>query len=383
MKRFVNLKNAAIAFALTAAFIAFIGLMPDSSSAYGADDYDEEALTSTSDGAQVLPDMSNVILSADTLYLIDSDYYYAGENDENQVTFYNAPYVMSDYNTALTVTSSNPSFVPGYNLSTYLTDNVLTFNTEVRGVTTLTVTLNGASYNITLISGYVSMKDSILMQKGTKYTLKVSQDFAGQYYIPAKAFKWSSTDATVARVSGSGVFKAKKTGNAIIYADYGSARLGCAVSVATKKTITAIKKAIRIGKTCTYSQPYRMKKGYYDCSSLTWRAYKAAGVTLVSRYYAATAAEQARWLVVTKGNKWMKFTSAGIKKMKYNAGDLGFNAGYPNGRYKGIYHVEMFIGYRYCGYYKGKPSLTPRWANRSDGYYTTNIVHFNDIGVKT
>ena len=340
-------------------------------------DEDETANTSTSDGTEVI-DMSGVTLSTDTLYLISfDDYYYS--SDDVSVTFLNVPYYMSDNDgkTTYTVTSSNAAFVPGSNVYFELYDNVLCISTSVKGVTVLTVTINGASYNITLISGSISMTNSALLQKGKKYKTAITQDFNGQYSIPLSSFTWSSTNTSAVSVSKSGLIKAKKKGNAVIYAIYGNVRLGCAVSVATKKTIKAIKKAVWIGKNCSYSQPKRMQSKYYDCSSLVWKAYKSAGITVMSKSYAPVAADIARWLVKTKKNKLMKFKNSGVKKMTYNAGDLGFNYGSSNGRFKNINHVEMFIGYEYAGYYGGKAHLYPKWANRFSGYYTNYIVHFD------
>ena len=43
--------------------------------------------------------------------------------------------------------------------------------------------------------------------------------------------------------------------------------------VTSYKAVKAIAKAKK-AKGCRYSQPRRMRKGYYDCSSLIWRCYK-------------------------------------------------------------------------------------------------------------
>ena len=47
-----------------------------------------------------------------------------------------------------------------------------------------------------------------------------------------------------------------------------------------------------------------------------------------------------------------------------------FETGAKNGRYKGIYHVEMFAGYECTGFTdKGKPIVSTLWANRPANYY--------------
>lgn len=54
-------------------------------------------------------------------------------------------------------------------------------------------------------------------------------------------------------------------------------------------------------------------------------------------------------------------SSTGLVKAK--------KTGSGNGRYKGIDHVEMFIGYAYAGMdYDGTSYLTTKLAARSDGY---------------
>ena len=64
---------------------------------------------------------------------------------------------------------------------------------------------------------------------------------------------------------------------------------------------------------------------------------------------------------------------AGKKKMV--KGDLVFQTGAKNGRYKGIYHVEMFVGYRCYGFSGNTPMLMPCWAARFDGYaYGAKLV---------
>ena len=59
-----------------------------------------------------------------------------------------------------------------------------------------------------------------------------------------------------------------------------------------------------------------------------------------------------------------------IQNMKLNAGDLMFEEGNNNGRYRNIYHVEMIKGYTCYGFdANGQPLLGIAWANRPDDYY--------------
>ena len=120
-----------------------------------------------------------------------------------------------------------------------------------------------------------------------------------------------------------------------------------------------------------------MQSGYYDCSSLVWRAYKKAGVTVVKNTgWAPVAADIGRWLIVTKNRDYWKMTYNRVIKFKFKPGDLGFQTGSSNGRYKGIYHVEMFAGYEYEGYSGDTAVVGPIWANRYPWYTTSIVVSF-------
>ena len=75
-------------------------------------------------------------------------------------------------------------------------------------------------------------------------------------------------------------------------------------------------------------------------------------------------------------NKLLKggFSQKNAQTLKFKAGDLMFKTGASNGRYKGIYHVEMIIGYEFYGWdQNNKPVLLVKWANRPDGYYGYGI----------
>ena len=87
-----------------------------------------------------------------------------------------------------------------------------------------------------------------------------------------------------------------------------------------------------------------MKKGYVDCSSFIWRAYKSGNVNFGSKSYAPTAADLAKWC--SKKKKLMKLSSYNKKSAKLKPGDLIFykKRKGKNGRYKNIDHVAMYIG---------------------------------------
>ena len=194
-----------------------------------------------------------------------------------------------------------------------------------------------------------------------KKTLKV-KNYKGGSVV------WKSLDPKIAKVNSNGVVTAKKLGNTIIYATLDSGeQFGCAVCVVTPSMKKTVDYAKMVGSKWTYSQPYRMKDGYYDCSSLVWRAYKKSGKTFGASYYAPVASDIAKWCV---NNKKMlkKSVRKKIYKLSLRPGDITFRTGANNGRYKGIYHVEMFVGYRCVGMNNGKYIVSTMWAARNDDY---------------
>ena len=63
-------------------------------------------------------------------------------------------------------------------------------------------------------------------------------------------------------------------------------------------------------------------------------------------------------------------SQANIQNMKLNPGDVMFETGQKNGRYKGIYHVEMITGYLFYGFDgNGKAELGIQWATGDEKYY--------------
>lgn len=264
------------------------------------------------------------------------------------------------YDNELSCSSSNSDMY----VDAYMSDgNTIIITAQGTGKTTVTLVLNEKKFKVKLRVIAVGInKNSLLLPAGQTSQLKLSGLKEG--------IKWSSSNPAVVKVSKDGTVKALRNGNAVIKAKAGDLSLGCAVSVVSQNRYKAICKAVSIAKTSSYSQPKRMQKGYYDCSSLTWTAYKQAGISFGNSYYAPVAADQAKWCVQKKQNVKGGLSDSNIRNMKLNAGDLMFEEGQSNGRYRNIYHVEMIRGY-VCYRFdeKEKPILGIAWANRPDDYY--------------
>lgn len=228
----------------------------------------------------------------------------------------------------------------------------------------LTYLINGREFPIELTFRNLHVnRRSLVAAKGKTATLKLRGT--------SQAPEWTSSDPKVVSVSKNGKIKCRKKGNAIITASFGGCKVGCAVSVVSPKMLKVIKYATYMGKNWKYSKPKRMSSGYYDCSSLVWKAYKKAGKYIGNaKSYAPVAADIGKWSQKNGKTMAKSYTPKQIDNMKFNPGDLAFRTGADNGRYKGIYHVEMFTGYAFSYYdEKGNAHLNELWAARPEGYY--------------
>ncbi|SEV85169.1 Cell wall-associated hydrolase, NlpC family [[Clostridium] fimetarium] len=121
---------------------------------------------------------------------------------------------------------------------------------------------------------------------------------------------------------------------------------GNAVSELSQAEITTIVSGITDAKakqTCTYalnkvgypySQDYRDSGNYYDCSSLAYYSWKAAGID-ISYGGATTAAAEGQGL--DEAGKTVSYE-------EIRPGDLIFYSYCSNGRYKNISHVAIYVG---------------------------------------
>ncbi|MEY8516948.1 Ig-like domain-containing protein [Lachnospiraceae bacterium 29-84] len=154
---------------------------------------------------------------------------------------------------------------------------------------------------------------------------------------------YKSKNKSVATVSKTGRITAKSYGNAEITVKADGASMAFYVSVAPQRALSACTIGHQIMYSSTYSQARRMQQGFYDCSSLVFRAYGSdAGLLGGSPFYAPTAAAMAHYLERTG----KAVSSKALDASKLLPGDLIFygSPSSPNGRYKNIYHVSMYYG---------------------------------------
>lgn len=302
---------------------------------------------------QVSVDMSGVALEKSSL-----TGYLCGESQFSENIQILSSYVLNEENSEFTYSSTNPDMSVGCSLK----DNMLIIESGSEGKTVLSVTINGKVFEVSVtITRLEISKRSYVGSKGKTLRLRIKG--TGEKVV------WSS-NSKAAKVNGSGTVRLRRNGNAVITANVAGHKLGCAISVISPKLLKVVKRAKYIGENWTYSQPKRMKKGYYDCSSLVWRTYGRIGKKFGMANYAPVAADLAKWCKKHGKVLTRSYTRQHIQKMKFRPGDLMFETGQDNGRYKGIYHVEMFVGYAVADFDEtGKPVLNELWAARPEGYY--------------
>ncbi|MBR6228141.1 MAG: Ig-like domain-containing protein [Eubacterium sp.] len=237
------------------------------------------------------------------------------------------------------------------------------------GKDTVMVKLNNQVFQIKLtVIRLDPNRTSKVLELGQSFTLKLKN-------WPKKT-DWKSTDPKVATVTADGVVKAKKVGNTIIYMDIQGNRIGCIVSVVKKGIAKVVKRAMWIGDNWKYSQPLRMRSGYYDCSSLVWKAYRLSGRYVCGATgYAPVAADIGHW-GVRIGRYKGKFREKKIGKLYYLPGDCLLKVRMRSDRYKGIGHIEMITGYSLHGFIGTKPVLYLTWGAREEGYGASRADDF-------
>ena len=154
----------------------------------------------------------------------------------------------------------------------------------------------------------------------------------------------------IVKVYSKGTFKAKRAG--VVYVDiiFENVCYTRRMEVAAKGMKTIIKRANYIVNHWKYSQAKRLFDGYYDCSALVWKGYKAYKnyhKKLSSIDWPLSAGAMFDYL--NDKEQIVSYGYLGLDGMK--PGDLIFYGDYANavrystpGRTLDIYHVSMYAG---------------------------------------
>ncbi|MGP1403667.1 MAG: Ig-like domain-containing protein [Catonella sp.] len=260
-------------------------------------------------------------------------------------------------NANVSVVSSNSNM----KVTAYLEKNVLTIDVYNTGISILTVDINGKKFNlnVNVIDNEIS-STSLVIAEGGSHQLKIRGEGEGK-------IEWVSANPDIAEVDAGGRIVGKTKGNTLITAKVNGKTFGCVVSVTSKMRKNVVEWARTYSLKSKYSQSRRMEEGYYDCSSLAWRAYNKFGFNIMGTNYAPTAASMGQFYDQKKQIVEGGLSDFNINKMVFEPGDLFFMEGpVNNGRYRNVYHVEIISGYTFNGFDKsGKPVIGIEFANRN------------------
>ena len=168
-----------------------------------------------------------------------------------------------------------------------------------------------------------------------------------QVKIPVKGLHeksrvtYNSSNTSIASVDNKGNINVVGGGRAEIQVNADGKELTYIVESASQRAIDACDKGYGIISTSRYSQENRMAEGFYDCSSLVFKAYgRNVGMLGGNSAGAPTAAGMAQHMANT--GKVLAWTAVSLEQLR--PGDLIFYGQQNNGRYLGIYHVSMYYG---------------------------------------
>lgn len=214
-------------------------------------------------------------------------------------------------------------------------------NGNIKGLRTGTTEIIGEVEDNTVVTGEVVI---------TNPALASSKGILAKKKTTTVAVKGLNEDSSISvNADGSRVSASVKNGKLTIYPKkMGTTNIKVTMDgkvsnykavITSAQAVKAISKA-QAAKGSRYSQPKRMRKGYYDCSSLIWRCYKTTGIYFGNRRTAPVAASEAKYM--KRHKKVVSYKR--VKESKLLPGDIIFYSYHRNARYRNITHVALYIG---------------------------------------
>lgn len=276
--------------------------------------------------------ISNPKPNKKTVYLFTSG---AGSNRYQYVSFSG----LSDYS-KISYTNSSTKKV-----SAALVGKKCKVTGKKKGSSTITATVDGKKIKVKCKVKKLKLGSIIgVLAKGNTTTIKISG-------IGKMSKKFYSENSSIATVDANGVITGKKSGVTYVDVKISTMLFRYRVDVAAKGMKTIISRAQYIVNNWKYSQGSRMKDGYYDCSALVWKGYKAYKNYNLKLGGSNTAALSAGDLFDYLYGKKQIIYYGYTKLDDLKPGDLLFYGDYNSavkystpGRTLDIYHVSMYAG---------------------------------------
>lgn len=202
------------------------------------------------------------------------------------------------------------------------------------------ISVDGVRFPVSIVTTKPKLKENqklIVLKKGKKATLH----FSG---IDDQLSKIECNDygADIAKCTDNKVV-GKTIGTGQIEIQVDGENFLVTVSVQKGKVYKAVKYAAKQIGVAKYSQAKRNKKGYYDCSSLVWRAYKAAGIRIGKSKYPLNSDGLAKAYYKKKGH-WVGKNLKNLDKLR--SGDIIIRGRMYKG-HPSTDHAALYIGNGY------------------------------------
>ncbi|MBQ9984116.1 MAG: Ig-like domain-containing protein [Lachnospiraceae bacterium] len=199
----------------------------------------------------------------------------------------------------------------------------------------ITLTIDGKVQTFTILfSNPKFNKEVVVVKRGKTVMVPVTG------IKPESVVSYTISDENIAVVNPSDKIKGKKLGTTWISMDVDGKTFYVLLVVQKGKMYKVVKYAADQIGVAKYSQARRMEKGYYDCSSLVWRSYKAAGLNIGNTTWALNSDGFANYYY-KKGKHYVGRKLKTNKKLK--CGDIILRGRYKKGKAQ-TNHAELYIG---------------------------------------
>ena len=200
---------------------------------------------------------------------------------------------------------------------------------------TITVTIDGKVQTFTVDFSNPKLKNQVLVvKKGKSLKVPITGTKSGS------SVSLQISDENIAGLTSTGKLKGKKLGTTWVNVEADGKVFNVLLVVQKGKMYKVVKYAADQVGVAKYSQTKRMKKGYYDCSSLVWRSYKAAGLNIGKTSWALNSDGFANYYY-KKGKHYVGKKLKTNKKLK--CGDIILRGKYKKGKAQ-TNHAELYIG---------------------------------------
>jgi len=202
------------------------------------------------------------------------------------------------------------------------------------------IMVDEVKFPMTIVTTKPKLKEDqklLVIKKGKKLTLHFTGIDNALSKIECNDYGAGLTQCTNNTILG------KEVGTGQIEIQVDGEKFLVTASVQKGKVYKAVSYAAKQIGTAKYSQAKRNKKGYFDCSSLVWRSYKAAGIKIGKSKYPLNSDGLAKAYYKKKGH-WVGKNLKNLNKLR--SGDIIIRGSIYKG-HPSTDHAALYIGNGY------------------------------------